>query len=357
MTLQWKKQLVLGPEEFSPSREDWEVVGAFNPGVAVVEGRDALLVRVAERPKEQRAGYVALPRWDMERGPVVDWVEETDAELIDPRVYRVLSTGLIRLTFISYLQLVWIGEGQSVELAENGRIVPLTEWEEYGVEDARITKIDDRYWITYAGASRHGVVTALLSTVDFQSFERHGIIFPPDNKDVTFFPERVGGRYVTLHRPSGSTPLTRPAMWIGWSDDLLKWGEHTPFFAGTSLWESGRVGAGTPPIRTDSGWLELYHGNRRPTKTGEVGCYQAAAMLMDGENPARILRRSAGPILSPDEPFEREGFVPDVVFPTGIAQRGNQLAVYYGIGDAFVGVAEASLGDVIDTLQPLDEVR
>jgi predicted GH43/DUF377 family glycosyl hydrolase len=339
------------PEDVPPSRSDWEVIGVFNPGIAVVGGRVMLLVRVAERPRERRAGYFALPRWDATRGFIVDWVDECDVEVVDSRLIRIKSTGLVRLTFVSHLRLARYTPGATVELVDDVRLEPVAEWEEFGLEDPRITRIGDHYWMTYVAVSRHGPATALASTSDFCQFERHGIIFPPENKDVVLFPEQVGGQYVALHRPTAATPFSRPAMWLARSDDLVHWGKHERLFSGASVWEDGRVGAGSPPIRAADGWLEIYHGNRRPVKTGEVGCYQAAAMLLDADNPARILRHSVAPILATSEPYERSGFVPDVVFPTGVTQHDDTLAVYYGAADTCTAVAQTSLSGLIEQLQ------
>ncbi len=350
MAVAWKKKLLLGPDEVTPSREGWEVVGVFNPGAAVIEGKVVLLVRVAERPCEARPGYVALPRWDAAGGPIVDWTPSDALEPVDPRVVRMRSTGHVRLTSVSHLRVVWCGEGLAVERLDAARFTPQAEYEEYGVEDPRITRIGERYWITYVAVSRHGAATALASTRDFRSFDRHGIIFPPENKDVVLLSEPLGGRHAALHRPNPATPFSAPAMWLAWSDDLIHWGGHEPFFSGTDVWENGRVGAGPPPIRVADGWLEIYHGNRRPESPGEVGRYQAAAMLLDAANPARVLRTSGRPILEPSEPFERQGFVPEVVFPTGIVERDAKLLVYYGAGDTYTAVAEARKQEVIQSL-------
>ncbi|HOJ72714.1 MAG TPA: glycoside hydrolase family 130 protein [Phycisphaerae bacterium] len=353
MTLHWERQVLLRPEDVPPSRSDWEVIGVFNPGVAVVDGQVMLLVRVAERPRERRAGYVALPRWDAAQGFLVDWVSESDVEAIDSRIVRIRSTGLVRLTFVSHLRLARHTPSATVAWVGDVRLEPSAEWEEFGVEDPRITRIGDRYWITYVAVSRHGAATALASTVDFRGFERHGIIFPPENKDVVLFPEQIGGHYVALHRPTTATPFSRPAMWLARSNDLLHWGRHEPLFAGESDWEDERVGAGPPPIRVVDGWLEIYHGNRRPARPGEVGCYQAAAMLLDADNPTRIRGRSVAPILAPSEPYEQSGFVPHVVFPTGVTLHDDTLAVYYGAGDTYTAVAKTSLRALIDQLQRL----
>jgi len=350
MSVCWKKKLLLGPDAVPPSHEGWEVVGVFNPGAIVVGERVVLLVRVAERSRQRRQGWFALPRWDPARGPTVDWVDENAVETVDPRVVRIRATGLVRLTFVSHLRVVWCGDGWTVEEGDPPLFYPQAEYEEYGVEDPRITRIRDRYWITYVAVSRHGAATALASTTDFCSFERHGIIFPPENKDVVLFPEPIAGRYAALHRPNPATHFSNPAMWLAWSTDLFSWGQHQPLFAGEGEWENGRVGAGCPPLHVGDGWLEIYHGNRRPIAPGEVGPYQAAAMLLDSFNPARVIRTSSRPILEPTEPFERQGFVPNVVFPTGIIERGDRLLVYYGAGDTYTAVAETSKSSVLECL-------
>jgi predicted GH43/DUF377 family glycosyl hydrolase len=343
----WKKQLLLRFDEVPPSGDEWEVVGAFSPGAIEVDGRVVLLVRIAERPREMRPGFMALPRFDHNHGQVVDWIEEGEIVPMDPRVVRLKSTGMVRLTFISHLRVVFAGE--SGEEKEFGAVFsPAEPYEAYGVEDPRITRIDDRFWITYVAVSRHGAATALASTTDFSRFERHGIIFPPENKDVVLFPEQIRDRYVALHRPNGATTFAPPQMWVAESGDLLQWGNHEPLILEHSDWESGRVGAGTPPIRIGDGWLEIYHGNCRPTQRGEVGSYQAAAMVLDPYHPARVLRRTAEPIFAPTEPFEREGFVPNVVFPTGIIKRGDVLLVYYGAGDAHTAMVEIPLRELTD---------
>src|SRR5262249_49033062 len=159
------------------------------------------------------------------------------------------------------------------------RIDPESWTEEFGVEDARITAIGDRYWITYVAVSRHGASTAMASTTDFQTFERHGIIFCVENKDVVLFSDRIGPDYVAIHRPNGATPFTRPEMWLARSHDLRCWGMHEPMSWGPGGWETGRVGAGPPPIRTPEGWLLIYHGNRAPERPGEVGIYSVGALL------------------------------------------------------------------------------
>jgi predicted GH43/DUF377 family glycosyl hydrolase len=350
-TVRARKRLLLRPEDFAPSRDDFEVIGAFNPGVVEVDGRVVLLVRIAERPRESRTGFVPLPRFINGSQLAVDWVRRDEIEFVDPRVVQFLETGCVRLTFVSHLRVVTLADADSA--VEGAAFRPEMPWEEFGVEDPRITAIGNRFYFTYVAVSRHGAATALASTEDFREFTRHGIIFPPENKDVVLFPERIGAHYVALHRPNGRTPFTPPEMWIARSADLTTWGDHAPVFAEKSGWESGRVGAGAPPLRTDRGWLEIYHGNRRPTEPGQVGQYVAAALLLDPHDPRRVIARGVEPLFSPTEPFEREGFVADVVFPTGFVVRDETLVVYYGASDTYTGVTEISLSETLASLEPV----
>jgi predicted GH43/DUF377 family glycosyl hydrolase len=280
----------------------------------------------------------------------VEYLPDAELEPIDPRVVRRRADGLVRLTFLSHLRVVRCGDGRSVETVSKVTFSPQAEWEEFGVEDARITPLDGRFWFTYVAVSRHGAATALASTADFHTFDRHGIVFCPENKDVVLFPQRVGGGYAALHRPSGATPFTRPQMWLARSPDLAHWGRHEAIPGGSGTWETGRVGAGPPPIRTADGWLALYHGNRPPNRPGAVGAYAAGALLLDPEEPARVLRRTREAIMQPAADFERHGFVPDVVFPTGIVETGDTLLVYYGAADACTAVVEFSRAELLAAL-------
>ena len=339
--------LLLRPEDVPPSRDDFEVVGAFNPGAVRAGGEVVLLVRVAERPRERRAGFTGLPRWDPDVGLTVDWVPDAELDPVDPRVVRRKADGLVRLTFTSHLRVVRCGDGRGVRVITSETFQPRGELEEYGVEDPRITPIDGRFWITYVAVSRHGPATALAWTEDFRSFERYGVIFCPENKDVVLFPEIFGGCYGALHRPVCGTPFTRPEMWLAWSPDLCAWGSHRPLDLARAEWESGRVGAGAPPIRVDDGWLEIYHGNRRSSRPGEVGAYHGGAILLDPDDPTRVLRRTPAPFFVPETAFEVAGFVPNVVFPTGVVEEGGSLLVYYGAADTFTAVAEFSRADLL----------
>jgi predicted GH43/DUF377 family glycosyl hydrolase len=343
--------LLLRPEDIRPSHPDWEVIGVFNPGVARHGDDTVILARVAERPREQRSGWTAHPRWSPEAGYVVDWAENECLHCDDPRVTRHRDTGLVRLTFISHLRVVRSRDGRTVDNVDGPSFLPANEMEEFGLEDPRITLLDGRYYITYVSVSRHGPATALASTTDFKTIERHGVIFCPENKDVVLLPERVDGQCIALHRPLGDMPFCRPEMWIARSPDLVHWGSHRYLFGGSGDWEDGRVGAGAPPLATPEGWLEIYHGNRRPAAEGDVGAYCGGAMLLAKDDPGRVIKICRDPIIEPQLEFENEGFVAKVVFPTGVLEDDDRLLIYYGASDKYCAMAEVSFSEVMRSME------
>lgn len=213
------------------------------------------------------------------------------------------------------------------------------------LEDPRITPIDGAFYITYVIYSPYGCVTALARTEDFRHYDRLGVITLPDNKDVVLFPERIGGRYAKLDRP-----LTRPPgvgdIWISFSNDLLHWGDPRPVMRPRPCkWDSYKIGAGAPPIRTPYGWLEIYHGVRE-TAAGLL--YRLGAALLDLEEPWRVVARADEAILSPLYPEDFTGNVSNAVFTCGaILEENGELKVYYGAADQVLCLATAPLEEVV----------
>lgn len=352
---------ILRPQDLAPSRDDMEVIGAFNPGVADIPtsdgGRDVvLMVRVAERPRATHRRYTALPRLVPGKGILVEQIPNDQLDPIDRRlVYHVSRDGTrsIRLTFISHLRMFRSRDGRTVNPHSEARFGPQEPYEAYGVEDPRITRIGDTYYMTYVAVSAHGAATALASTTNFRTFQRHGMIFCPENKDVVLFPERISGRFMAIHRPNPATHFSPPEMWLASSDDLLHWGEHQYLLGRTGdglSWDAGRIGGGCPPLRTDDGWLVIYHGNDRKPRGKAVGSYFGAALLLNLEDPGRVVARTREPILAPEADFETDGFLPNIIFPTGLVEREEEILVYYGAADANVGVAGLKRKDVLATL-------
>ena len=345
---------LLRPADVRPRFEQFEVIGTFNPGAIEFEDGVVLLVRVAERPVETRAGYVALPYWDWQRSSIaIDWRPKDEVEPIDPRMVIIKSSGQLRLTFISWLLVAFSRDGLTIDSFGDEAFLPANRYETFGVEDPRLTRIDDRFYFTYVAVSENGVATSLASTVDFKSFERHGIIFCPENKDVVLFPEKIDNQYVALHRPSMQASFSSPEIWIARSPDLSHWGNHRRLLGAEVAWATAKIGGGTPPIRTDRGWLTLFHGHAKPLSAAEgVGQYAAAALLLDSDQPERVIGFSSRPVMVAEEDFERSGFLPDIVFPTGIVRREDRLLVYYGAADTATGVAQYFLNDFLESVTP-----
>lgn len=221
---------------------------------------------------------------------------------------------------------------------------PFRSYERRGIEDPRITYLEGEYYVMYTAYSRYGARLALCKTQDFKTFERVGLISEPENKDGSLFPRRINGRYVRLDRPYGGGIGN---IWLSYSDDLLHWGDSEVVMTTRGgFWDSDRIGAGAPPIETEHGWLELYHGVKN-TSAGPI--YRMGAVLLDLENPSKVLCRSAVPILTPREYYERVGDVGNVVFSCGtILEDGGKLKIYYGAADTCICLGFADVNHLID---------
>ncbi len=343
---------IVTPAMVPPSRPDLEVVGVFNPAVTRHEGHVVLLLRVAEAARGVPPGELTAPVYDPDTGrlQIKRWRRDANGvDASDPRTITV--DGSTWLTSISHLRLARSTDGVRFEVEPVPALLPATPYESFGVEDPRITLLDGRYWINYSAVSPYGIATALASTTDFVTFERHGIIFPPNNRDVTIFPERLDGRYVALHRPMPEG-IGQPAMWLASSSDLIGWGEHRLVAsARVARWDDAKIGGGAVPIRVETadrdGWLAVYHGVTRSPLT-----YSLGALLLDADDPARVIARSRDPILAPEAPYEREGFFGGVVFTCGLLADGDLVRIYYGAADGVTAVADLSLDEILAGLYP-----
>lgn len=222
---------------------------------------------------------------------------------------------------------------------------PFRAVENFSLEDPRITQVGDTYYITYVGYSGYGCVTCLARTLDFARYERVAIMTLPDNKDVVLFPEKIGGRYARLDRPMIRPPSVGD-VWISFSTDLIYWGDPRPVMTpGARKWDSYKIGAGAPPIKTPHGWLEIYHGVRE-TAAGLL--YRLGAVLLDLEEPWRVVGRAREAILSPIALEDFVGNVGNVVFTCGaILEDDGELEVYYGAADQVMCLATAPVDEVI----------
>ncbi len=328
-----------GNPVLQPRPGRWDAVSVFNPGAILVDGRVQMLYRA------------------------------------------VSDIG----QYVSRFGLAVSEDGRSFERVGDGPIYgPHGEHEVGGVEDARITRDGDGYLVTYAAVSkvpgpvyeqmdffatarrdpytqRPGIpplgesYTGLLRSPDLHSFRFEGLITPAgiDDRDGVLFPEKVGGRYCMLHRPSSwvgpayGTEL--PGIWLAFTDDLVHWdygrGDEYLLMRPRAGWEGAKIGAGAPPVRTEAGWLIIYHG------VDDRYVYRVGAALLDVEDVTRVIARTDDFLLEPEEDYERVGVIPNVVFPTAaLWEPGRELLVYYGGADRVVGLATADMDELLDHL-------
>ncbi len=219
---------------------------------------------------------------------------------------------------------------------------PFKAYEKRGIEDPRITRIGDTYYIVYVAYSHTGPRIALAQTKDFKTFERIALITQPANKNAVLFPQKINGHFVRLDRP------THQGIWISYSKDLIYWGNSRCVMEPRpGYWDSHRIGACAPPIETERGWLEIYHGVK---KTASGSIYRLGTALFDLKDPSKLIARAKAPILSPREYYERVGDVDDVIFCGGtiLEEKTQEIKLYYGACDTCVCLGTANLNELVE---------
>ncbi len=335
---------LLRPADLQPSRPDWRVKCLLNPGVFRYNGKTCLLVRVAECPVP-RDGYISFPILSEAGEALVLEFDRNDPRLdaSDPRA--VCHDGVHYLTTLSHLRVLTSDDG--IRFREDP-VYPILRghgaFETFGIEDSRVSQLNGDYHLTYTAVSANGVAVGMRSTRDWKQFHEQGLIFPPHNKDCALFNEKIGGRYFALHRPS-SPEIGGNYIWLAQSPDLLHWGAHA-CLARTrpGMWDSGRVGAGAPPIKTAAGWLEIYHGANGQNR------YCLGALLLDLEQPWKVIARSKEPIMEPSAPYEQTGFFGNVIFTNGHLVDGDTVTIYYGAADSVICGARFSITEILLSL-------
>ena len=335
---------VLTPASIPPSDPRFEITCLLNPGVFRFRDRTWLLLRVAERPV-QKPATTSFPIFGEDGRIQVLEFDNNDPKLdrTDPRAVTYDGEGY--LTTLSHLRLVTSTDGiHFTEDKDYPLLAGQGDHETYGIEDCRVTQIGDTYYLTYTEVSRHGVGVGLRHTTDWRAFTHHGMIIPPHNKDCALFTERIGGKYCALHRPS-SPELGGNYIWLAESPDLEHWGRHRCIaHTRAGHWDSARIGAGASPIRTDRGWLVIYHGADKHHR------YCLGAMLLDLNDPGRVLARGKDPIMEPLMKYEQEGFFGNVVFTNGHLVDGDTVTLYYGASDTVICGARVSISAILRTL-------
>ena len=271
----------------------------------------------------------------------------------------ILNAGVVAFqeTIILLVTIEHLSGQKKIHLARPGRdgrfivaeeplIGPSTDpkyekYESQGVLDARVTFLEGVYYILYNALSEHGYRLALARTEDFKSVERLGLISEPDIKGGVLFPERIKGRYAMLERPCDGN-----CIWVNYSDDLRYWGGSEMVIAPRSgYWDADRIGPGGCPIAIEQGWMVLYYG-AKDTSAGPI--YRLGAVILDRDEPTKVIGRAGIPILSPRENYERIGDIPNIVFSTGavLDAQGN-LEIFYGAANSCICIGTTTVSEVV----------
>lgn len=335
---------ILKPADVPPSIEGLRVECVLNPGAFRFNGKTWLLLRVAEAAHE-RPGKVAVPVRHPERGIEVFEIDrdDPDLDLTDPRIFSLRNQTF--LSTLSHLRLASSDDGVHFNVEPQPALLGEGPLESYGVEDCRVTALDGQYLLTYTAVSPCGIGIGLRITEDWRTFTSHGMIISPDNKDGAIFEQKVDGAYYMFHRPANKH-LRGNYIWMACSQDLQHWGNHRCVaLSRPEMWDSERVGAGAAPIWTPDGWLEIYHGANATHR------YCLGALLLDLDEPWRVIARSEEPIMEPREDYERKGFFGEVIFTNGHVTDGDTLTIYYGASDSVVCGATFSIREILDSLR------
>ncbi|TSE06476.1 MULTISPECIES: glycosidase [Aquimarina] len=317
---------------------DWESLVVCNPGVWYENGKFSMLYRAAGDDEEH---YIRFGLAESTDG--INFTRVSDQPVFSP----------------------------SVDGPDMG-----------GVEDPRIAKFGDDFYITYAYRPfppgqywkfEHDVIllpesgedtplvykknianSGLAISKNLKKFKRLGRITSShlDDRDVILFPEKINGRFAMLHRPKEwigeKYGVDQPAIWIRFSDDLMVWEEESTLLFGgrTGTWEE-KIGGSTPPLKTKDGWLIIYHG----VENGGQGYYRAGAALLDLYDPTKVIGRLSDWIMEPEHDYELEGYYKGCVFPTGNVIIDDTLYVYYGGADKYIGLATCSVNELLKQLK------
>ena len=248
----------------------------------------------------------------------------------------------------SFLVLARSADGLHFEVDDKPAMLPdkhgfYKPYESKGIEDPRVTVLEDTCYIVYTAVGDYGHQIALARTDDYEQYERIGLISEPGNKDGILFPKKINGKYVRFDRPIGKG---QGSIWVSYSPDLIHWGESDVVVTPRKgYWDDFRVGASVPPIETSEGWLEIYHGVKK-TSAGPI--YRIGLVLLDLNDPTKIIKRGEAPILSPRELYERIGDIPNVCFACGavISEKG-EMKIYYGGADTCICIATTTLDELL----------
>lgn len=374
-----KEEVLIRPKDIEPSSDKFKILGTINPGAMRLPSKEILLyVRVTEKlidfdteKKLYSPRMIGEKKFKLKR----EVFSKSDVKEFSELDFS-FNDGTKRLTFISHFRMVLLDEtGLKVKWIDKKPSFYGLSWDgEFGVEDSRLVKIGENYAMTYVTLSREmNVSSSLAISNDCKTWFRRGIIFAEQNKDAVVFPEMINEQYLALNRPEGNFQFSSPDIILSYSKDLHSWGwpVQLKLCKKKDAWDSGRVGAGPPPIKTEKGWLLIYHGviekaRRKHGFFNEISTifgvpqeehrdvYCVGAALLELENPKKVIAKSKHPIIYPKRSYERGTFESkDVVFPTGLVMdlNGKDVLLYSGGGDIVTTVKKISLAEIMGSLE------
>ncbi|MBB3692278.1 glycosidase [Sphingomonas sp. BK580] len=367
--------LVFGPGDVDLSRSplaghldaETYVLGAFNPGMTrLANGNLLLMVRVAEALRHPvRDQQIHAIRWDGERYVLDAWPLSL-VDTSDPRKFMMRGGGwkVMALTSLSWLLPVELdASGTQVEAVHYERaIAPRAAYQCYGVEDARISRVDGRYYMTSCSVSPERHCTTLYTSDDALDWRLEGIVLDHQNKDMLIFEGKVRGTFWAQTRPLGDLYFAYPpdSEWragpsinLATSPDALYWKplDAPGIRPHAKTMATARMGGGAPPVLTtvngQEGWLTLWHGVE---PSGVVGIYRTYWTLLDRDDPSRPLATSDDALLEPapalTEPLKEQMYLDNVVFTTGIADGGDHWVVASGEADLACRITHVPKGAI-----------
>lgn len=342
----FRENPILSPSDIPASTNGLEITCLLNPGVFEFQEKIWMIVRVAERPK-QKKDFISFPILKEDKTIQIIVISKNDHELSASDARVINYKGSDYLTTLSHLRLLCSDDGRHFyEPEDYPMLMGEGILESFGIEDCRVTLLEGTYYLTFTSVSENGVGVGLRTTTDWKNFQNHGMIIPPHNKDCAIFDEKINGLFYALHRPS-SVEIGGNYIWLTSSPDGIHWGNHKCLLkVRKGLWDSKRVGAGASPIKTEKGWLAIYHG------ANEAHQYCLGAFLMDLNDPSKVIARTEKPIMIPTEEYELTGFFGNVVFTNGhiIDPDGDTVTIYYGASDEFVCGAQFSIKEIYTLL-------
>lgn len=367
-----KEALLISPTDINSSQKNVGVAGIFNPGAARLKNGDIILyARVNEKliSWKDKDHYYSPRSVSKSRYTIKPDIFQKKLILRkNPPYGFYFHDNTVRLTYISHFRKIILSkDGFEIKQVDSKpSFYGFPGDGELGVEDARITYLKDekRYIMTYVTLDRDtNISTRLATSKDCIEWKRHGIIFREQNKDVAIFSQKFKGEYAAFNRPSGDFEFSSPSIWLSYSKDLRHWGEDKiEALSRGSSWDSHKIGAGCPPIKTKHGWLEIYHGVKKVKDKSLFSfinprhhlVYCAGAALFNLNTPDKLIARSASsnPLIYPTKDYEKKGFVNNVVFPSGavLDDDNESLLIYSGGADTVITARKIKINEIISHL-------